>query len=116
MSAEFTMLWNLILSVVGGAALFMLNRVSVRLDTLAKQDTELAEKISDLKAEFVPKAEFVAYSDRLERRLEQYMNLQMESNKTIFAKLDLLSEKVGEKISRQECIQMMGDRRLEQRQ
>lgn len=111
MEISVSLLWNLILTVGGAVGMFMLNRVANTLDGLQKEDKALGEKISDLKNEFVSRPEFLTYSDRLEKRLEAYHALQMESNKTLFAKLDLLVERMGEKISRQECLQMLNDRR-----
>lgn len=92
----------------------MLNRITAILDKLQDADNKLSSELHQLRADFVPKAEFIAYTDRLEKRLEAYHALQMESNKTLFAKLDLLADRMGEKISRAECIQMMSDRRSPQ--
>ena len=100
-------LWNAILSVgilFGG---YMLNRVTTILDKLQVADAALSRDIADMKIAFVPKNEFMSYGDRLEKRLESYQMLQMETSKTMFAKLDNISDRLADKVSRGECVANM---------
>ena len=95
--------WSAVLSIgIFLIGLFMTRMMSL-LDKLQSADTQLSKEIADMRSTYVPKSEFMAYCDRLEHRLEQYHSLQVESNKMLFMKLDVLSEKLGDKVSRAEC-------------
>lgn len=89
----------------------MLNRVTTILDKLQDADRKLSDDLQAVRHDFVPKSEFYIHIERLEKRLESYMALHMETSKTLFAKLDVINDRLGEKISRTECLQMMSDRR-----
>lgn len=96
-------LWNAALTIGVMFGGFMLNRVTAILDKLEKADVLLSKDISDMKATYVPKSEFIAYGDRLEKRLEQYQMMQTETARTIFGKLDIITERLSDKVSRAEC-------------
>ena len=103
--------WNAALTIglfFGG---FMLNRMTSILDRLQEADKQLHEDITTVKAQYAHKTDMIAYGDRLEKRLESYMALHMETSKTIFAKLDILADRQAQTITRAECVQMMSDRR-----
>lgn len=96
--------WNAALTIGMFFIGFFLNRMTTVLDRLQDADTKLSNEIQKVRTEFVPKSEFIAYGDRLERRLEQYMSLQTETSKSLFQKLDIITERMSEKVSRAECL------------
>lgn len=112
---ELADFWNAALTVGVMFGGFMLNRVTAILDKLQDADNKLATDLHEIRTSYVPKSEFYQHGQRLEMRLESYMALQMESNKTLFAKLDVITDRLSEKVSRAECVSMMKDRRMDMR-
>jgi hypothetical protein len=103
MEPSFAVFWNAVLTIGVAIGVFFLNRVANTLDSLQKVDTALAKEISDLKTEYVPKAEYAKAYDKLEARLDAHSYQSAESNKLIHAKLDLITERLGNKMNRDEC-------------
>lgn len=110
----YQILWSGALTIGVAVATFMLNRVANTLDALQKTDKELSKEVSELKANSIMRSEVDRLMERLENRIENYHAMHVETSKIMFAKLDLINDKIGDKISRQECLQLMSDRRQAQ--
>lgn len=108
----YGILWNGALTVGVAVMIFMMNRVANTLDSLQKTDKDLGKEVADMRSSTMTRAEVDRLLERVESRLEGYQAMHVETSKIMFAKLDLISDRVSGKIDRSECLQMMNDRRV----
>ena len=101
--------WNVALSIGTGLGGFLGWRVVDSLDKLrasdvklTESDAALAKEINGMTSKFVTRDEIDKLVDRLEKRFESQSFMISESNKTLFHKLDIITEKISEKVSRSE--------------
>jgi hypothetical protein len=107
----YAVLWNAGLTIGVGFMTFMVNRVANTLDNLQKTDSDISKEVHKLKADTMTRIEVDRLMERMESRIESYHSMHVETSKVIFAKLDLIVDKVADKVSRDDCNNRMGDRR-----
>jgi hypothetical protein len=100
----YGILWNGALTVGVAIMVFMMNRVATTLDTLQRTDKEMSKEVADMKANTMTRSEVDKLLERMEKRLDGYHSMHVETSKVIFAKLDMISDRIGSKIDRSECL------------
>lgn len=109
----YSILWNAALTIGGAVMMFLMNRVVNNLDNLQRADKDISEEVHELKANTMTRAEVDRLMERMEGRMETYHAMHVETSKIIFAKLDLIADKMAGKIDKSDCnAKHLGDRRM----